>query len=270
MVMKTPPVGPPVEKAQRTVLLSRRAVLAAFGAAVGSAALLAACGDDGDGADADADAGSAPDGGTASADGAPTSSTCEAIPDETAGPYPDTKGMIADEAFYRSDITEDREGVPLTLTLTLVNVGASCAAIVGAHVEIWHCDASGVYSEYANTMNPGSTATTYLRGVQTSDANGQVTFQTIYPGWYQGRVTHIHIQVFSGTSLVKTTQIGFPDSVNEAVYAVAPYAEKGQNPIGDDDDQVFGDGHDLEIASITGNTANGYLATIAVGLASFA
>jgi protocatechuate 3,4-dioxygenase beta subunit len=266
------------------VLLSRRAVLAAFGAAVGGAALLAAaCGEDDE---SGGDAGTAPDASGQAADGSagstvdagPSSSSCDEIPDETAGPYPDTKGMISNQSFYRSDITEDRTGVPLTLTLTLVNVGSSCTPIANANVEIWHCDAAGVYSEYANNMNAGSTSTTYLRGVQTSDADGQVTFQTIYPGWYSGRTTHIHIQVYSGTSLVKTTQIGFPDAVNAAVYGVLPYSSKGLNSISDDEDQVFGNGngsgddgggHDFQIASITGNTTNGYLATIAVGLASY-
>jgi protocatechuate 3,4-dioxygenase beta subunit len=248
--------------------LSRRAVLAALGAAVGGAALLAACGDDGD---SGADGGSStPDGAAGSTvDAAPSSTSCDEIPEETAGPYPDQKGMISNQDFYRSDITEDRTGVDLTVTLTLVNVGASCAPIADANVEIWHCDATGVYSEYSNSMNAGSTASTFLRGVQTSDASGQVTFHTIYPGWYSGRTTHIHIQIFSGTSLVKTTQIGFPDSVNAAVYAVSPYSAKGQSTTSDDQDSVFSDGHDLQIASITGNPTSGYLATIALGLESF-
>ncbi len=108
----------------------------------------------------------------------------------------------------------------LTLTLTIVDAANACAPIAGAHVEIWCCDAGGVYSEYANSTNEGSTSTTYLRGVQTTDSAGQVTFKCIYPGWYSPRATHIHIQVYNGTTLKKTTQIGFPDATNVTVYLI--------------------------------------------------
>ncbi len=136
-------------------------------------------------------------------------------------PFPDTKGMIGDPAFHRSDIRENRAGVLLTVTLTIVDVGNGCAPIAGAQVQIWHCDAGGVYSEYANAMNAGSTTTTYLRGVQVTDAAGRVTFTTIYPGWYTPRATHVHVQIYNGTVLKKTTQLGFPDAVNATVYTPA-------------------------------------------------
>src|SRR4029079_18908518 len=90
------------------------------------------------------------------------------------------------------------------------------------------CDASGNYSEYSQPGYDG-TGKTFLRGLQTADANGQVTFTTIYPGWYAGRATHIHFEVFRGSSLVKTTQIAFPEDVTRAVYATSVYASKGQS-----------------------------------------
>jgi len=181
--------------------------------------------------------------------------------------------MISDGAYLRSDIREDRTGVPLMLTLTFADAGAACAPRANLNVEIWHCDADGIYSEYANNMNAGSTSSTYLRGVQTTDAGGTVTFKTIYPGWYTPRATHIHIQVFDGTKLLKTTQIGFPDAVNDAVYAVTSLYKKGASPTVNDSDQVWGTkagtgtdggGHDYQIAQITGTPSAGYVASIQV------
>jgi protocatechuate 3,4-dioxygenase beta subunit len=207
--------------------------------------------------------------------------TCTEIPEETAGPYPDTKGMISDPAFHRSDIWEDRVGVGLRVALTIVDAAAGCAPVAGAQVELWHCDVDGVYSEYANSMNAGSTATTYLRGVQVSDASGKVAFRTIYPGWYSPRATHIHVRIYRGTVLQKTTQFGFPDAVNAMVYTptslITSLYTKGPNPTTNDTDQVFGDGaamgtdgggHALQIASVTGSPTNGFVATLTVAVSS--
>jgi protocatechuate 3,4-dioxygenase beta subunit len=221
-------------------------------------------------------------GGIAGTGGAGGGGSCHEIPEETAGPFPDTKGMIDDPAFHRSDIREGRAGVALTLTLTIVDIGNGCAPISGAQVEIWHCDPDGIYSEYANAMNAGSATTTYLRGVQVTDAAGTVTFKTIYPGWYSPRATHIHVQVYSGTVLKKTTQIGFPDATSATVYTpnslfTALYT-KGQNPTTNDTDQVFGNGagtgtdgggHLYQIAAITGDPPNGYMATLPIGVTGY-
>jgi len=197
------------------------------------------------------------------------SAACAETPEETAGPYPDTMDMVANQAFYRSDVREDRNGITLTLVFTVVAADA-CTPISGANVEIWHCDADGVYSEYANTMNAGSTTSTFLRGVQTTDVNGQVTFTTIYPGWYQGRATHVHVQVYNGTVVKKTTQLAFPADVNELVYGgVSPYYTKGQNPTTNEADMVFGDGDTLELGTVTGSVDAGYAATLQVAVASY-
>ena len=197
--------------------------------------------------------------------GGTSSTSCAVTPSETEGPYPDKTGMITNSAFLRRDITEGRSGLPLTLTLTIVNVTSSCSPVSNASVEIWQCDASGDYSEYPQPGFDG-TGQTFLRGIQTTDTNGQVTFTTIYPGWYAGRATHIHVDVVRSGVLVKTTQIAFPESVTAAVYASGVYASKGQNSTTNASDNVFSDGTTSEMATLTGSTASGYTATLTIGI----
>jgi protocatechuate 3,4-dioxygenase beta subunit len=171
--------------------------------------------------------------------------------------------MISNPAFFRRDVTEGKPGLPLTLTLTVVNASSACAAISGLQVEIWHCDAAGEYSEYSQPGFNG-VGQTFLRGVQTTDGNGQVTFTTIYPGWYSGRATHIHVEVYRSGASIKTTQVAFPESVTSAVYATGVYASKGQNPQSTSGDMVFSDGTSTELATLTGSAASGYTATLRV------
>jgi protocatechuate 3,4-dioxygenase beta subunit len=248
------------------------------GAAVGAAG----------GSPAAADAGTTDDGSasgeatsTADADAANEGAIaeCREIPDETGGPYPDVDGMISDPTYERSDITEGRAGTPLTLTLQVLDVASACAPVVGARVIIWHCDANGVYSEYDSAMNSdpaendiGSTSTTYLRGWQTTDATGSVTFTTIYPGWYTPRVTHIHIMIYDPSDLttpVKTTQFAFPDATNAAVYAQTTLYPKGPNTTTNATDMVFAGSVEGLLATVTGDATSGYTATLPVGLASY-
>jgi protocatechuate 3,4-dioxygenase beta subunit len=161
----------------------------------------------------------------------------------------------------RSDVREDRTGLPLTLAITVVNAGAACAPVTNASVEIWHCDAAGNYSEYGNL-----TSSTWLRGIQPVDGSGVARFTTIYPGWYAGRATHIHIEVFVNDRSVKTSQIAFPEEINSAVYATGVYASKGQNPTKNTNDNVFSDGVTSELATLTGSASSGYGATFRVGI----
>jgi len=107
-----------------------------------------------------------------------------------------------------------------------------------------------------------------LLGLQTPDANGQVTFTTIYPGWYQGRVTHIYIEVFaSGSSTpLKTTQLPFPDAVNTTVYTTNSLYPKGQNSLVDGTDMVFSDGDTYQVATMSGDAVSGYTATLTIGI----
>ena len=237
--------------------LHRREVLAALGAGVGAAAM-AACGS----------SSTSPTAAAATTTTTPTTggATCVVTPTETRGPYPDNTGMINNSAFFRRDITEGKPGIPLTLTLTVVNVNNACAAVSGVQVEIWQCDAIGNYSEYSQPGFNGA-GQTFLRGVQTTDANGQVTFNTIYPGWYAGRATHIHVDVYRGGTIVKSTQIAFPETVSSAVYASGVYAAKGQNTSANNSsDNVFSDGVTNELATVAGNTSGGYAAMLNVGI----
>ena len=176
--------------------IGRREALAIMGAA--SAAAAFGCGD-------------SPTSPTSTSTASSTTSTnaaCSVTPTETVGPYPSLTDL------FRSDIRENKQGTVLTLTIKVVNANASCAAVPNANVEIWHVDAAGNYSQYGT-----QTAQTFLRGIQTTNANGEVTFTTIYPGWYQGRATHIHAEVTINGASRKVTQIAFPESVNNAVHA---------------------------------------------------
>jgi len=213
--------------------------------------------------------------GSATASGADSTSTgagtdtsgCAATPGETAGPYP--YDLSSNSAIFRTDITEGKTGIPLSLTLTIVNSNKSCALLTGARVDIWHCDKDGYYSEfnepgYLGTVN--NTGKTFLRGIQLTDTNGQVKFTTIYPGWYSGRVTHIHVEIFVNSVLKLTTQLAFPDALNTTVYKTSLYSAHGQNSTTNTNDQVFSDSYTSELVTITGDTTSGYAATFKIGV----
>jgi len=204
---------------------------------------------------------------TSSGTGGATSTGCSATPSETAGPYP--YDLSKNSAIFRTDITEGKTGIPLTLTLTIVNSNDNCSVISGARVDIWHCDKDGYYSEYSEPGYLGTqdnTGKTFLRGIQLTDTNGQVKFTTIYPGWYTGRVTHIHVEIFVNSVLKLTTQVAFPDSLNTTIYNTSLYSAHGQNSTTNSNDQVFSDSYNSELVTITGDTTNGYTATFKVGV----
>lgn len=198
--------------------------------------------------------------------GSGTTGNCSVAPTETEGPFP-TKQPAS---YVRSDIRADRTGYTLTAKITINNSNKSCAALAGAIVDIWHCDAEGNYSEYGGS---GMQSTNYqsvhfLRGRQTTDANGLVTFTTIFPGWYTGRATHIHVHVYnaSGNSL-KVTQIAFPEGSGTAVAAVNGYKKGLSGYIYNKSDNVFSDDSaGVEIATVTGNTTDGFELAIALGV----
>ena len=193
--------------------------------------------------------------GTAPTTGGTTNAACAVTPSETAGPFPSLKDL------FRSDIRENRPGAPLTLTLTVVNTSSGCSPVAGANVETWQCDAAGNYSEYGTQRSE-----TYLRGIQTTDANGRVTFTTIYPGWYQGRATHIHVEVVRNGTSVKVTQIAFPESTNAAVYGSGIYTSRGQNPTSNARDDIFADSLSSELATVSGDAASGLTASFQVNI----
>jgi protocatechuate 3,4-dioxygenase beta subunit len=241
---------------------TRRRALGVLGSA-GVAAVAAACGNSTPTSPSGASASST----TTSSSGGTNSSTCVISPTETIGPYPDITGMLNGQAFYRRDVTEGRAGTPLTLNLKVVNSGASCAPVANAAVEIWQCDAAGYYSEYSQPGYNG-VGQTYLRGLKITDAAGTVTFNTIYPGWYSGRATHIHVDVYINKQRVKVTQIAFPEDVSAQVYASGVYASKGQNTTRNATDNVFSDGVADELATVTGSVATGLTASLTIGIAA--
>ena len=185
-----------------------------------------------------------------------TNAACAVTPTETIGPYPSLVDLI------RSDVREDRTGTQLNLTIKVVNANSACAPVANADVEIWHCDVAGTIRRYGN-----STGRTFLRGIQRSDANGDVTFTTIYPGWYQGRATHIHLEVVVNGVSRKATQIAFPESVNNTVHTAGVYASRGTNPMTNLADGIFADSLSAELVTPTGSVASGYAASFQVGIA---
>lgn len=193
-----------------------------------------------------------------------TSSGCTVAPTETEGPFP-TKSPAT---YIRSDITDGRTGYALTASIT---IQSSCKALAGAIVDIWHCDAEGNYSEYGGT---GMQATNYqsvhfLRGRQVTDANGLVTFKSIFPGWYSGRATHIHVHVYSasGNSL-KITQIAFPEGSGTAVALVNGYKKGLTGYTYNANDNVFSDDMlKVEVAKVTGSLSNGFELSMTINTA---
>lgn len=211
-----------------------------------------------------------------------TAPSCVVAPTETLGPYfAFTNGVVTLTSLWRQDITSDptgtysqRTGVPLEIILKLVNVNDNCAPLAGYDIYVWHCDADGYYSYYPN--QPGYLGAQsysggyFLRGVQTSDSCGEVTFNTVFPGWYTGRYTHLHIAVSLGATSEAVTQMTWPASVITDVYTNAAtsygaYTAHGANPTTFAADMVFA-GDASQIATTTGSIAAGYQSQWVLGI----
>lgn len=284
-------------------MVARRRALKWF-AGAGTAALVAGCGGSGSDASSTVDVTT---GSTATPTPTPTatatpsptptstssSSACIADPTETAGPYPadgtntsggSTSNVLTVSGIVRSDIrpsfvstTTVATGVQVTLTLTVVNVNASCAPLANYAVYLWHCDRNGNYSLYS-----GATAESYLRGVQVTDANGQVTFTTIFPACYSGRWPHMHFEVFSslrnalgGRYAVLTSQLAMPLTWCSTIFAdtsVYPSSKANFAQVSLSNDNVFGDNTTAQLTqqtpTITGSAAAGLVATATIGIAT--
>jgi protocatechuate 3,4-dioxygenase beta subunit len=156
---------------------------------------------------------------------------CVLTPEQTEGPY-----YLANEKLRR-DITEGRPGTPLALRLTVVDA-ATCRPIKGAAVDIWHADATGVYSGFGS----GPASRTFMRGIQKTDVHGIALFRTVYPGWYPGRTVHIHVKVHVGGNVVHTGQLYFPDARTDAAYRKPPYSRRGARDTRNATDSVFRSG----------------------------
>lgn len=192
-------------------------------------------------------------------DGLPS---CVLLPELTAGPFP------LDEQFERRDVTEGRPGHPVRLGFRVVD--GSCEAVPGAAVEIWHADASGDYSAFADGGGGKDEAegTTFLRGTQVADAAGIVEFTTIYPGWYPGRAVHIHLRVRVDGDRVLTSQVFFEDAYTESVYEAEPYAEFGAPDTTNAADGIAGDpeAEGTLLVTTPTDTGSGTLALLNLGV----
>ena len=212
---------------------------------------------------------------------------CSVIPEETAGPYPgdgsnrNAKGVanaLALSGIVRSDIRASvagasgvAEGIPLTIRLQLVNVAAGCTPAAGAAVYLWHCTREGGYSMYSD----GIADENYLRGVQEADSQGNISFTTVFPGCYDGRMPHVHFEVYpslaragSAAGKLRTSQFTFPLATLNEAYAASGYDASVRNlaRLSYSSDMVFSDGTALQMAGVTGNPAQGYVVSLAVGV----
>jgi protocatechuate 3,4-dioxygenase beta subunit len=243
-------------------LLSRRRLLGLFG--VGAATVgLAACG-----------------GGSSSSPSSAAGAAAREIPDETAGPYPgdgsNGPDVLKESGIVRSDIRSSfgslsgtAEGVPLTIALTVTDVAG--AAMAGAAVYAWHCDRAGEYSLY------GVTDQNYLRGVQAADASGKVSFTSIFPAAYSGRWPHVHFEVYpdlagatTPDNALVTSQLALPQDACAQVYATTGYEQSVRNLAQTSlaSDNVFSDGWDSQLATVTGTVSGGMTAALVVPVAA--
>ncbi|WP_084651403.1 intradiol ring-cleavage dioxygenase [Ottowia thiooxydans] len=283
--------------------LERRRMLGFF-VSGGAALVLGGCGgaggesgsDDTSASSSDSTAGST-NSGTATTDTSSTSgasgSTCIVDPTETEGPYPgdgsnrvngSLVNVLAQSGVVRSDIRSSfgslsgtAEGLPMTLKIAVVNVNNNCAPLTGYAVYLWHCTRGGEYSLYSSSIQNQN----YLRGVQVTDSNGQCAFVSIFPGCYDGRWPHIHFELYqsantamSYSNKLLTSQMAMPMDISRAVYAaVSGYSASVSNlaRISLASDNVFSDNTSEQIAwqtpTFTGDTTNGYTATITIGIA---
>jgi protocatechuate 3,4-dioxygenase beta subunit len=254
-------------------ILTRREVLALIGAG-GTAAFLAACTPAGSASQAPGGSASASAAASASASAAATADSsaavgsalpaCVVAPELTEGPY------YVDVELERADIrtnTSDGaavDGAPLTLEWIVSQAdGSACMPMEGVIVDVWHCDALGVYSGVQG--NSGN----FLRGFQRTDANGAATFQTIYPGWYQGRAVHIHFKIRTDpeadAGFEFTSQLFFDDGLSRSVFSTGVYAQKGAQDIPNESDGIFNQSGGATLLSVT-QDGDGYKATFPIAV----
>jgi protocatechuate 3,4-dioxygenase beta subunit len=264
-----------------STLIDRRQLLRLAGYTTISAGLLSIVGcAPGATASPSASSASASSGSGASAS-AVAAADCAVIPEETGGPYPgdgsNGPNVLAQSGIVRQDIrssfgtsTTTAEGVPLTINLTIQDAANGCAPMAGAAVYLWHCDRDGAYSLYSN----GVTNENYLRGVQATDANGLVTFKSIFPACYSGRWPHIHFEVYPSlqtatdeANKIATSQIALPKDACDTVYATDGYGQSVTNmtQVSLTRDNVFGDdGGVHELGTVTGSVTDGMTVALAV------
>ncbi len=181
--------------------------------------------------------------------------SCVLAPETTAGPF------FLDGDRVRRDVREGRPGTLLTLRTTVVDA-STCKPIRNAKVDIWHCDAKGVYAGFAEQGTEGET---FLHGIQPTDAKGLAVFTTVYPGWYPGRAVHIHVRVYLGGSIVHTGQLFFPDAITDQVYKRAPYSSRPGRDPRNAGDAIFRNGGSRSLLRLR-RVGAGWVGTITMGV----
>lgn len=196
---------------------------------------------------------------------------CVVKPQQTEGPY------FVDDRLNRSDIRSDpsdgkvAQGVALRMVLNVRQIAAeSCTPLAGAVVDIWQCDALGVYSDFQDFNGLFDTrGKKFLRGYQVTDEKGKAQFLTIYPGWYPGRTVHIHFKIRTDMNSARaqefTSQLYFDDSITDEIHAQAPYLSRGQRKGRNDRDGIFRRGGKELMLNLT-KDGQGYLGTFDIGL----
>ncbi len=187
------------------------------------------------------------------AENAPTGGpdgACTLIPSETAGPFP--LDLTANQTFFRQDLRETKTGTQLNLKMKIIGAD-NCLPMQNVRVNIWACDKDGNYSGYQTEVGK-----TYLRGYQMTDANGECEFITIFPGWYTGRICHIHFQCYVSSIYAAISQLTFPLATKNALYAAnSGLYTKGADPLNFNTDNIFSDGYAYQLATLTPNAATG-------------
>lgn len=181
--------------------------------------------------------------------------SCEVSPRETRGPFPNKTPA----ELMRANIVADRQRIALLINLKIQSQGNPCQALEGAHVDIWHCDAEGYYSEYGShpLQEKDFRQVSFLRGRQTTNEAGEVSFISIFPGWYPGRAPHIHVDILQGEKIILSTQIAFPQESTQIVYASRGY--KGPEDTPNAKDGIFRNSLAGNMADeVVGNLADGF------------
>ena len=185
--------------------------------------------------------------GTTVATESATATDCVLMPELTEGPY------YVDLDLVRRDIAEGRPGVPLDLHVSVVDT-ETCEPLESAAVDVWHCDAQGVYSGVQ-----GTDGETFCRGIQLTDAEGTAEFRTVFPGWYTGRAVHIHVKVSADGDQTHTGQLFFDPMLISAVYQENPYAARGEPDTPNSSDGIYGESGGVTVVAVTldGESASG-------------
>ncbi|MCA9522290.1 MAG: intradiol ring-cleavage dioxygenase [Myxococcales bacterium] len=182
--------------------------------------------------------------------------SCTVYPQQTAGPF------YLDLNLLRQNITEGKPGTPFTLAIQVVG-SDGCAPLAGLAVDIWHCDADGRYSGFSGQLgNVDTTGQAWLRGTQVTDSEGRVSFETIYPGWYPGRTTHIHFRIHTSSTSEAVSQLYFPEAISAELYQKAPYDAHGPKDTSNAADGIFAANEPPLLELNT--TSAGYSSTVVV------